>query len=59
VSAADSDSGDRSGQAMPRGLAFALVGAFGCLVAASGVLWMRFGTQVFLDAALNLWKTCF
>ncbi len=44
---------------MPRGLAFALVGAFGCLVAASGVLWMRFGTQVFLDAALNLWKTCF
>jgi hypothetical protein len=59
VSATDGDGEGRSGQSLPRGVAVALVGGFAALAVASGVLWMRFGTLVFLDAALNLWKTCF
>lgn len=28
-------------------------------LAASGLLWLRFGPQVFLDAALAAWRSCF
>jgi len=59
VNAADGDGEGRSGQSLPRGVAVALAGGFAALAVASGVLWMRFGTHVFLDAAANLWKTCF
>ena len=29
------------------------------LAAGCGVLWMRYGAQVFIDAALFAWRSCF
>lgn len=43
----------------PRGLIVALAMIFFGLVAACAVLWMRYGAQVFVDAALFAWRSCF
>lgn len=42
-----------------RWLTVSLALSAGLLLGASGLLWLEFGSQVFLDAAANLWKTCF
>ncbi len=44
---------------MPRAMRLALAAAALALVAACGFLWMRYGAQVFLDAALFAWRACF
>lgn len=57
-----SDLGDEaaSGPAQaPRGLIVALALILFGLVAACAVLWMRYGAQVFVDAALFAWRSCF
>ena len=51
----DSDAGARAS----RGLRVALVLAALALAAGCGVLWMRYGAQVFIDAALFAWRSCF
>ncbi|MCB1545663.1 MAG: hypothetical protein KDJ30_15695 [Rhodoblastus sp.] len=51
----DVDDGARA----PRGLRVALVLAALALAAGCGVLWMRYGAQVFIDAALFAWRSCF
>ena len=43
----------------PRGLIVALALIFFALAAICGVLWMRYGGQVFIDAALFAWRSCF
>ena len=43
----------------PRALRLAIGVAAALLLLACGLLWARFGAQVFLDAATDLWKTCF
>ena len=43
----------------PRGLRLALIVTALALAAACGLLWMRYGAQVFLDAALFAWRSCF
>ena len=43
----------------PRGLRLTLAAVALALVAACGFLWMRYGAQVFLDAALFAWRACF
>ncbi|MFO1115327.1 MAG: hypothetical protein U1E28_06570 [Beijerinckiaceae bacterium] len=54
------DSEDRGGaREGGRLIGVSLAAAAGLLALACGLLWARFGTQVFLDAAENLWKTCF
>ena len=40
-------------------LAIALWSAGALLIAACGLLWARFGPDVFLDAALSAWRSCF
>lgn len=50
---------DTAADKMPRGLRIALAGAGVALAVACGLLWMRFGGQVFLDAALFAWRSCF
>lgn len=57
-----SDLGDEvaPGQAQaPRGLIVALTLTLVALAAACGMLWMRYGAQVFVDAALFAWRSCF
>ena len=58
VDAADGTGADE-GQGAPRWLVVSLGICGALVVGACGLLWLRFGTQVFLDAATNLWKTCF
>lgn len=42
-----------------RAIGVSIAVAAGLLALACGLLWARFGTQVFLDAAETFWKTCF
>jgi len=56
VSATDHQ--DRTGGAT-RSMRLALGVAAALLLVACALLWIRFGAEVFLDAATNLWKTCF
>ena len=44
---------------MPRGFRLALLAVVLVLAVACAALWMRFGAQVFLDAALFAWRSCF
>ena len=53
------DRGNEGRGTGPRPLALAFGVAAGMLLVACAMLWTRFGSQVFLDAATNLWKTCF
>ena len=46
-------------QAAPRWLFLWLGIPALALAAACGFLWMRYGAQVFLDAALFAWRACF
>lgn len=50
---------DTDATRMPRSVRLALAGAGVALAVACGLLWMRFGAQVFLDAALFAWRSCF
>lgn len=43
----------------PRLLRLSLAAVSLALVLACGFLWMRYGAQVFLDAALFAWRACF
>lgn len=43
----------------PRGLPLMLAAVALVLAAGCGFLWMRFGAQVFLDAAIFAWRACF
>lgn len=43
----------------PHGLRLTLAAVALALAAICGFLWMRFGAQVFLDAALFAWRACF
>lgn len=47
------------GRRAPRALRLALAAAALLLAAACGFLWVRYGAQVFLDAALFAWRACF
>ncbi len=49
----------RGGPETGRLIGASLAAAAGLLALACGLLWARFGTDVFLDAAETLWKTCF
>jgi hypothetical protein len=42
-----------------RGVALVIWSGIAMLVAAASLLWLRFGSQVFLDAASTAWKSCF
>ena len=52
------DSANEQAQS-PRGLIAALAAVFLALAIACGFLWMRYGVQVFVDAALFAWRSCF
>lgn len=43
----------------PGRLRIALGALAAALAVGCGYLWMRFGAQVFLDAALFAWRSCF
>ena len=51
--------GEAPGPRAPRALRLTLATVALALVAACGYLWMRYGAQVFLDAALFAWRACF
>ncbi len=60
MTSAHSETGDQAeAQTGPRGLFLWLGIPALALAAASGFLWMRYGAQVFLDAALFAWRACF
>ncbi len=50
---------EQGGDRNSRGLRIALGALAIVLAAGCGYLWMRFGAQVFLDAALFAWRSCF
>ena len=51
--------GERGSGRQTNGLRIALGALAAALVVGCGYLWMRFGAQVFLDAALFAWRSCF
>lgn len=60
TNATDLDPHDGSAEARTmRGLRPTLAALALMLAVACGWLWMRFGAQVFLDAALFAWRACF
>lgn len=50
---------DDEASAASRGLLFWLGIPALALAAFCGFLWMRYGAQVFVDAALFAWRSCF
>ena len=59
MSATDHDNEAETARPTQRALALAFGVAGALLLVACALLWTRFGSQVFLDAATNLWKACF
>ena len=59
MDAAEGTGADEAAGGAARWLAVSLAFCAALLLGACGLLWFRYGTQVFLDAAANLWKTCF
>jgi len=60
MTSAHSETGNEAeAPAAPRGLFLWLGIPALALAAACGFLWMRYGAQVFLDAALFAWRACF